>query len=125
MPQALTEGLHSGRQIAAPTVDQTSKYILFLRGHALGLTPPGVEFYIFAVHLDGLIGAHAHIILLLGGQLAHGLRSGLIFAYCHGLIALFEVRRCAILHFIAFSLGTSGASLAAISSKVMVFVPSL
>ena len=95
-----------GRQVAAPTGIEKPKQNLFLGGHALCLAPPGIKFYIFAVHLDGFIGAHPHIILLLSGQLADRLGSGLIFAYCHGLIALFEVRRCAVLHFIACRLGS-------------------
>ena len=81
-------------------------YCLFLGGHTLRLTPPGIELYIFAIDFHILIGAYPHIIFLLGGQFTYRLRSGLIFAYRYGLIALFEVRRCAILHFIAFSLGS-------------------
>ena len=77
--------------------------ILLLGGHALGLTPPGVEFHIFAVHLDGFIGAYPHIILLLGGQLAHGLRSRLILADRHRLGAL-KLAAGTILHLIAGSL---------------------
>ena len=73
---------------------------LFLGGHALGLTPPGVELYIFAVHLDGLISAYPHIILLLGGQLTDTLRSGLIFAHRHRLGAL-KLAAGTILHLVA------------------------
>ena len=75
-----------------------------LGGHALGLTPPGVELYIFSVHLDGLIGAHTHIILLLSGQLAHGLRSRLILADRHRLGAL-KLAAGTILHLVAGGLG--------------------
>ena len=78
--------------------------ILLLGGHALGLTPAGVEFHIFAVHLDGFIGAYPHIILLLGGQLAHGLRSRLILADRHRLGAL-KLAAGTILHLVAGGLG--------------------
>ena len=95
-----------GRQVAAPTGIEKPKQNLFLGGHALRLAPPGIKFYIFAVHFHGLVGAHPHIILFLGGQLADRLGSGLIFAYCHGLIALFEVRGCAVLYLIPGGLGS-------------------
>ena len=95
-----------GRQVAAPTGIEKPKQNLFLGGHALRLAPPGIKFYIFAVHFHGLIGAHPHIILFLGGQLADRLGSGLIFAYCHGLIALFEIRGCAVLYLIPGGLGS-------------------
>mgnify|MGYP006960385479 CR=1 FL=1 len=80
------------------------KNVLLLGGHALGLTPPGVEFYIFAVHLYGFIGAHAHIILLLRRQLVHTLRSGLILADRHRLGAL-KLAAGTILHLVAGGLG--------------------
>ena len=64
------------------------KNVLLLGGHALGLTPPGVEFYALATDFYGFIGAHAHIILLLRRQLVHTLRSGLILADRHRLGAL-------------------------------------
>ena len=79
------------------------KNVLLLGGHAFGLTPPGIEFYIFAVHLDGFIGAYPHIILLLGGQLAHGLRSGLILADRHRL-GLLKLAAGTILHLVACGL---------------------
>ena len=79
--------------------------ILLLGGHALGLAPAGVEFHIFAVHLDGFIGAYPHIILLLRGQLAHGLRSCLILADRHRL-GFLKLAAGTILHLVAGGLGS-------------------
>ena len=76
---------------------------LFLSGCTLCLTPPGVELYIFAVRLDGLIGAHAHIIFLLGGQLTDTLRSRLILADRHRL-GFLKLTTGAVLHLVAGSL---------------------
>ena len=78
--------------------------ILLLSGHALGLTPPGIELYALATDFYGFIGAYPHIILLLGGQLAHGLRSGLILADRHRLGTL-KLAAGTILHLIAGGLG--------------------
>ena len=86
--------------------EKIRRFFLFLGGHALGLTPPGVELYALATDFYGFIGAYPHIILFLGGQLADRLGSGLIFAYGHGLIALFEVRGCAVLYLIPGGLGS-------------------
>ena len=58
--KALTEGLAGGND----------KNILLLGGHALGLTPPGIELYALATDFYGFIGAYPHIILLLRRQLA-------------------------------------------------------
>ena len=80
------------------------KNVLLLGGHALGLTPPGVEFYALATDFYGFIGAHAHIILLLRRQLVHTLRSGLILADRHRLGAL-KLAAGTILHLIAGDLG--------------------
>ena len=92
--KALTEGLAGGND----------KNILLLGGHALGLTPPGVEFYALATDFYGFIGAHTHIILLLGGQFAHGLRSRLILADRHRLGAL-KLAAGTILHLVAGGFG--------------------
>lgn len=81
-----------------------SLLFLFLGGHAFGLTPPGIEFYTLATDFYGLIGAHTHIILLLGGQLTDTLRSGLILADRHRLGAL-KLAAGTILHLIAGGLG--------------------
>ena len=80
-----------------------SLLFLFLGGHAFGLTPPGVEFYTLAVHLDGFIGAYPHIILLLGRQLTDSLRSGLILADRHRL-GFLKLTAGAVLHLVAGSL---------------------
>ena len=92
--KALTEGLAGGND----------KNVLLLGSHAFGLTPPGVEFYIFAVHLYGFIGAYPHIILLLGRQLTDTLRSRLILADRHRLGAL-KLAAGTILHLVAGGLG--------------------
>ena len=92
--KALTEGLADGND----------KNILLLSGHTLCLTPPGIELYALATDFNGFIGAYPHIILLLGGQLAHGLRSRLIFADRHRLGAL-KFAAGTILHLIARRLG--------------------
>ena len=57
---------------------------LFFSGYTLCLTPPGVEYYPFAVHLDRFIGAYSRTILL-RGQLTDTLRSRLILADRHRL----------------------------------------
>jgi len=80
-----------------------SLLFLFLGGHAFGLTPPGIEFYTLATDFYGLIGAHTHIILLLGGQLTDTLRSGLILADRHRL-GFLKLAAGTILHLIAGSL---------------------
>ena len=81
-----------------------SLLFLFLGGHALGLTPPGVELYALATDFYGFIGAYPHIILLLGGQLAHTLRSRLILADRHRLGAL-KLAAGTILYLVAGRLG--------------------
>ena len=80
-----------------------AKIILLLGSHAFGLTPPGVEFYTLATDFYGLIGAYPHIILLLSGQLAHGLRSRLILADRHRL-GFLKLAAGTVLHLIAGSL---------------------
>ena len=82
-----------------------TKIILLLGGHALGLTPSGIQLYALATDFYGFIGAHTHIILLLGRQLAHGLRSGLILADRHRLGAL-KLAAGTILHLIPGGLGS-------------------
>ena len=77
---------------------------LFFSGYTFCPTPPGVEYYLFAVHLDRFIGAYSHIILLLGGQLTNTLRSRLILADCHRLGAL-KLAAGTILHLVAGVLG--------------------
>ena len=84
---------------AGGLAEGNDKNALLLSGHALGLTPPGIELYIFAVHLDGFIGAYPHIILLLSGQLAHTLRSRLILADRHRL-GFLKLAAGTILHLI-------------------------
>ena len=74
--------------------------ILLLGGHALGLTPPGIELYALATDFYGFIGAYPHIILLLRGQLAHGLRSGLILADRHRL-GFLKLTAGAVLHLVS------------------------
>ena len=103
---ATPQGVDGGivRREQAPALRSSlSKINLLLGGHALGLTPPGVEFYIFAVHLDGFIGAYPHIILLLRGQLTDTLRSRLIFAHRHRL-GFLKLAAGTVLHLIAGSL---------------------
>ena len=62
--KALTEGLFGGSK-PPPYAYWKTKINLFLGGHALGLTPPGIEIYTLATDFYGLIGAYPHIILLL------------------------------------------------------------
>ena len=81
-----------------------AKIILLLGGHALGLTPPGIELYALATDFYGFIGAYPHIILLLGRQLTDTLRSRLILADRHRLGAL-KLAAGTILHLIAGGLG--------------------
>ena len=74
--------------------------ILLLSGHALCLTPAGIELYALATDFYGFISAYPHIILLLSGQLAHTLRSGLFLADRHRLGAL-KLAAGTILHLVA------------------------
>ena len=80
-----------------------SLLFLFLGGHALGLTPPGIEFYALATDFYGFIGAYPHIILLLRGQLTDTLRSCLILADRHRL-GFLKLTAGAVLHLVAGSL---------------------
>ena len=85
--------------------EKIRRFFLFLGGHALGLTPPGVELYALATDFYGLIGAYPHIILLLGGQFAHTLRSRLILADRHRL-GFLKLAAGTILHLVAGGLGS-------------------
>lgn len=87
----MTEGLAEGNY----------KNVLPLGGHFLSLAPAGIQLHVLAVDFYGLIGAHPYIILLLGSQLFDRLRSGLVLGDIHRFIALFEFRRCTVLHLIS------------------------
>ena len=93
--KALTEGLAGGNY----------ENILLLGGHALGLTPPGVELYALATDFYGFIGAYPHIILLLSGQLTDTLRSGFILADRHRL-GFLKLAAGTILYLVAGGLGS-------------------
>ena len=104
---ATPQGVDGGivRREQAPALRfSLSKINLLLGGHAFGLTPPGIELYTLATDFYGFISAYPHIILLLRGQLAHGLRSGLILADRHRFGAL-KLAAGTILHLIPGGLG--------------------
>ena len=89
---------------AGGLAEGNDKNALLLSGHTLGLTPAGIELYALATDFYGFIGAYPHIILLLRGQLAHGLRSRLILADRHRL-GFLKLAAGTILHLIAGGLG--------------------